>query len=242
MVYPEGRFEPRATLEAVAAERCTSLYGVPTMFIAMLALPDFDALALRCPTLRTGIMAGSICPIDTMNQFMEKLNMTQLTICYGMTETSPVSFQSDVDDPVKQRCETVGRIHPHVECKVVDADGKVAPIGQPGELLTRGYNVMKGYWNNEQATRDSIDEDGWMHTGDLAVIDEEGFCTIVGRSKDVIIRGGENIFPRDIEDMLFAHPNVVNVAAVGIGHELLGEEVCAWVEWDCPLGSPEAKL
>jgi fatty-acyl-CoA synthase len=228
MVIPAEAFDPRKTLEAVEAERCTALHGVPTMFIAELALPDFDSFDLG--TLRTGIMAGSPCPIEVMKQVNAKMNMGEVTICYGMTETSPVSFQSTTDDPIEKRVSTVGRVHPHVECKIVDpATGQVVPRGETGELLSRGYIVMLGYWGNEAATREAIDAGRWMHTGDLATMDAEGYVNIVGRSKDMIIRGGENIYPREIEEFLYGHPKVRDVQIVGVPDERYGEEVMAWV-------------
>ena len=228
MVIPAEAFDPRKTLEAVQAERCTGLHGVPTMFIAELALPDFASFDLS--TLRTGIMAGSPCPIEVMKQVNTKMNMREVTICYGMTETSPVSFQSTTDDPLEKRVSTVGRVHPHVECKIIDpATGQVVPRGETGELLSRGYIVMLGYWGNEAATREAIDAGRWMHTGDLATMDAEGYVNIVGRSKDMIIRGGENIYPREIEEFLYGHPQVRDVQVVGVPDERYGEEVMAWV-------------
>lgn len=220
-------FSPDAALDAVAAERCTALYGVPTMFVAMLEAQR--ARPRDVASLRTGIMAGSPCPIEVMRRVVEELHMPQVTICYGMTETSPVSFQSRVDDPLERRVTTVGRVHPHVEVKIVDARGEVVPRGEPGELLTRGYGVMLGYWNDEARTREAVDNAGWMHTGDLAVIDDEGFCSIVGRLKDMVIRGGENVFPREVEEFLFAHPDVAEVHVFGVPDRKYGEELCAWI-------------
>ncbi len=227
MVYPAEAFEPLAVLEAVAEERCTALYGVPTMFIAALDHPRFAEFDLA--SLRTGIMAGSPCPIEVMKRVIDKLNMGEVTIAYGMTETSPVSFQSATDDPVERRVSTVGRVQPHCEVKVVDAEGRVVPRGTPGELCTRGYSVMLGYWDDEAKTKEAIDAAGWMHTGDLAVIDDEGYCNIVGRIKDMVIRGGENIYPREIEEFLYAHPKVLDVQVVGIPDQKYGEELCAWI-------------
>jgi fatty-acyl-CoA synthase len=228
MVIPAEGFDPHKTLEAVQAERCTALHGVPTMFIAELALADFASFDLS--TLRTGIMAGSPCPIEVMKQVNAKMNMGEVTICYGMTETSPVSFQSTTDDPIEKRVSTVGRVHPHVECKIIDpARGQVVPRGETGELLSRGYIVMLGYWGNEAATREAIDAGRWMHTGDLATMDDEGYVNIVGRSKDMIIRGGENVYPREIEEFLYGHPKVRDVQVVGVPDERYGEEVMAWV-------------
>ncbi len=218
-------FDAAVVLETVASERCTALYGVPTMFIAELAHPRFRDFDLT--SLRTGIMAGAPCPIAIMRRVVDEMHMTDLTVCYGMTETSPVSFQSDVEDPLERRVTTVGRIHPHVQAKVIDTDGRVVPRGTPGELCTRGYGVMRGYWNDREATAQVVDAGGWMHTGDLAVLDADGFCNIVGRVKDVIIRGGENIYPREIEEFLYRHPSVHEVAVVGVADSKYGEEICA---------------
>jgi fatty-acyl-CoA synthase len=228
IVIPSEAFEPRAALEAVVAERCTSLYGVPTMFIAELGLPDFADFDLS--TLRTGIMAGSPCPIEIMRRVKSELHMDEVTICYGMTETSPVSAQTRRDDPLEKQVTTVGQVHPHVEVKVVDpVSGRTLPRGETGELLTRGYSVMLGYWENEKATREAIDPARWMHTGDLAVMDEDGYVNIVGRSKDMIIRGGENVYPREVEEFLYTHPAIADVQVIGVPDERYGEEVCAWV-------------
>ena len=227
MVYPAEAFEPLAVLETVAQEKCTGLYGVPTMFIAALDHPRFADFDLS--SLRTGIMAGSPCPIEVMKRVIGKMNMSEVTIAYGMTETSPVSFQSGTDDPIDRRVSTVGRIQPHLEVKIVDTEGRILPRGTPGELCTRGYAVMLGYWNDEAKTREAIDAGGWMHTGDLAVIDDEGYCNIVGRIKDMVIRGGENIYPREIEEFLYAHPKVLDVQVVGIPDQKFGEELCAWI-------------
>ena len=227
MVFPDGGFDAKSVLEAVQAERCTALHGVPTMFIALLDHPEFDKYDLS--TLRTGIMAGSPCPVEVMKRVAERMNMREVTIAYGMTETSPVSFQSSVDDPLERRVSTVGRIQPHIEVKIVDAEGRVVPCGEKGELLTRGYSVMLGYWNDEEKTREAIDAAGWMHTGDLATIDAEGYCNIVGRSKDMVIRGGENIYPREVEEFLYRHPKVQDVQCVGVPDDKYGEELCACV-------------
>jgi fatty-acyl-CoA synthase len=228
MVIPAPGFDPRLTLETVAAERCTALHGVPTMFIAMLgdeAFPTFDLSSLR-----TGIMAGSPCPVEVMKQVVEKMHMSDVTICYGMTETSPVSFQSTTDDPIVKRVSTVGRVHPHVECKIVDRlTGQVVPRGEPGELLSRGYIVMLGYWGNSEATAEAIDAGRWMHTGDLATMDADGYVNIVGRAKDMIIRGGENIYPREIEEFLYSHPKIRDVQVIGVPDERYGEAVMAWI-------------
>jgi fatty-acyl-CoA synthase len=220
-------FEPLAVLEAVAKERCTALHGVPTMFIAELGHPRFGEFDLS--SLRTGIMAGSPCPTAVMRRVVAEMHMPEVTICYGMTETSPVSFQSQPDDSLERRVGTVGRVHPHVQVKIIDAGGHVAPRGVAGELLTRGYSVMRGYWNDAERTRDVIDAGGWMHTGDLGVIDDDGYCNIVGRVKDMIIRGGENISPREIEEFLYSHPAVFDVAVVGVPDPKYGEEVCACI-------------
>ena len=226
MVFPGQAFEPISTLETLSKERCTALYGVPTMFVAM--LQEMDGNGFDLSRLRTGIMAGAPCPIEVMEQVNKKMNMQEVTICYGMTETAPVSFQSFVDDPIDKRCATVGRVHPHLEVKIVDTSDRLVPVGEQGELCTRGYSVMKGYWGDDELTGESI-RDGWMHTGDLAVFDEEGFCSIIGRVKDMIIRGGENIYPREIEEYLFRHPEVSEAQVFGIPHEKYGEEVCAWI-------------
>jgi fatty-acyl-CoA synthase len=220
-------FEPLAVLETVARERCTALHGVPTMFIAELDHPRFGEFDLS--TLRTGIMAGSPCPIAVMRRVIAEMHMPEVTICYGMTETSPVSFQTRPDDPLDLRVGTVGRVHPHVQVKIIDADGRITPRGTAGELLTRGYSVMRGYWDDPERTRDAIDAGGWMHTGDLAVIDERGYCNIVGRVKDMIIRGGENVYPREIEEFLYEHPAVLDVAVVGVPDAKYGEAVCACI-------------
>ena len=227
MVYSDGGFDAKSVLEAVQAERCTALHGVPTMFIAVLDHPDFAKYDLS--TLRTGIMAGSPCPVEVMKRVAGTMNMREVTIAYGMTETSPVSFQSSVDDPLERRVSTVGRIQPHIEVKIVDAEGRVVPRGEKGELLTRGYCVMLGYWNDEEKTREAIDAAGWMHTGDLATIDAEGYCNIVGRSKDMVIRGGENVYPREVEEFLYRHPKVQDVQCVGVPDDRYGEELCACV-------------
>jgi len=228
MVVPAPSFEPAATLEAIQAERCTSLYGVPTMFIAQLDLPSFSDYDLS--SLRTGIMAGSPCPVEVMRKAIDRMHMTDVTICYGMTETSPVSTQTSADDPLERRVGTVGRVHPHVEVKVVDpATGACLPRGEAGELCTRAYSVMLGYWGEPEKTADAIDGAGWMHTGDLATMDDEGYLRIVGRSKDMIIRGGENVYPREIEEYLYTHPDVADVQVVGVPDLRYGEEAAAFV-------------
>ena len=226
MIFPSEAFDPIQTLDSLVSEKCTALYGVPTMFVAM--LQELEKMPRDLSSLRTGIMAGALCPVEVMKKVNSKMNMTEVTICYGMTETSPVSFQSFVDDPTNKRCETVGRVHPHLEVKIIDGLDTIVPVGEPGELCTKGYSVMKGYWNDSDKTNQSI-HDGWMHTGDLAIIDREGFCTITGRLKDMIIRGGENIYPREIEEFLFSHPKILDVQVFGIPDTKMGEVVCAWV-------------
>ncbi len=229
MVYPAEGFDPQATLEAVQAERCTSLYGVPTMFIAELAHPDFKKYDFS--SLRTGVMAGSPCPIEVMKRVNTEMHMPEVEICYGMTETSPVSTQTRVDSPLDKRVSTVGLVGPHLEIKIIDpATGKVVPIGQPGEFCTRGYSVMLGYWNNPEATANAIDAARWMHTGDLATMDEQGYLNIVGRIKDMIIRGGENVYPREIEEFLYTHPKISDVQVIGVPDAKYGEEIMAWVQ------------
>jgi fatty-acyl-CoA synthase len=228
MVYPSEGFDPLASLQAVEAERCTTLYGVPTMFIAELDHPDFKRFDLS--SLRTGIMAGSPCPIEVMKRCVSEMHMSEVTIAYGMTETSPVSTQTSHDDPLERRVGTVGRIHPHVEIKIVDGDGLIVPPGTAGELCTRGYSVMLGYWDDEERTAEAIDRASWMHTGDLATLDEDGYCNIVGRIKDMVIRGGENVYPREVEEFLFRHPKIAAVQVVGVPDQKYGEELCAWVQ------------
>ncbi|WP_370944942.1 AMP-binding protein [Amycolatopsis sp. cg5] len=228
MVIPAPSFEPKATLEAVAAEKCTSLYGVPTMFIAELADPDFDSFDLS--SLRTGIMAGSPCPVEVMKQVIERMGMAEVSICYGMTETSPVSTQTRADDSVDRRVSTVGRVGPHLEVKVVDPEtGLTTPRGEPGELCTRGYSVMLGYWEQPDKTAEAIDAARWMHTGDLAIMDDEGYVNITGRIKDMVIRGGENLYPREIEEFLYTHPDVLDAQVIGVPDAKYGEELMAWV-------------
>jgi fatty-acyl-CoA synthase len=227
MVYPGEGFDPLATLQTIEQEKCTTLYGVPTMFIAELDHPEFSKFNLS--SLRTGIMAGAPCPIEVMRRLNEQMNMRDVTIAYGMTETSPVSFQSATDDPVERRVSTVGRIHPHVEVKVVDLEGRVVSRGERGELCTRGYSVMLGYWDEPEKTADVLDANGWMHTGDIAVIDQEGYCNIVGRIKDMVIRGGENLYPREIEEFLYRRPKIQDVQIFGVADDRYGEELCAWI-------------
>ena len=229
MVIPNDAFEPVSVLEAVQEEKCTSLYGVPTMFIAELGVPEFESYDLS--TLRTGIMAGSPCPVEVMKQVIERMNMDEVTIAYGMTETSPVSTQTGADDSIDQRVGSVGRVHPHVEIRVADPEtGETVARGESGEFQTRGYSVMEGYWNEEEKTAQAIDAEGWMHTGDLAVMDVDGYVNITGRIKDLIIRGGENISPREIEEFLYGHPDIIDVQVVGVPDERFGEEVCAFIQ------------
>jgi fatty-acyl-CoA synthase len=227
MVYPSEGFDPLATLETIEAERCTALYGVPTMFIAQLDHPEFARLDLS--SLRSGIMAGSPCPIEVMKRAVERMNLREIVIGYGMTETSPASTVTTTDDPIERRVSTVGRAMPHVEIKIVDAEGRIVPRGVKGELLARGYLVMLGYWDDEEKTREAIDPARWMHTGDLATMDDEGYCNIVGRIKDMVIRGGENIYPREIEEFLYRHPKILEVQVIGIPDPRYGEELCAWI-------------
>jgi fatty-acyl-CoA synthase len=228
MVYPAEAFDPLATLQACAEERCTALYGVPTMFIAQLDHPRFAEFDLK--SLRTGIMAGSPCPIEVMKRVQSRMNMREVTIAYGMTETSPVSTQCATDDPVERRVSTVGQVLPHIEIKIVDGEGRIVPRGETGEFCTRGYSVMTGYWNDAEKTAKAIDYGGWMHTGDLATMDAEGYVNIVGRLKDMVIRGGENVYPREIEEFLYRHPKVQDVQVVGVPDPRYGEEVCAWIK------------
>ncbi|MBV8080396.1 MAG: AMP-binding protein [Actinobacteria bacterium] len=227
IVIPNPTFEPAATLDAVQRERCTSLYGVPTMFIAELALENFRDYDLS--TLRTGIMAGSPCPVEVMKRVQSEMHMPEVTICYGMTETSPVSTQTLTDDPVEKRTATVGRVHPHVEVKIVDAEGRIVPRGTAGELCTRGYCVMLGYWDKPEATAAAIDPARYMHTGDIATMDHDGYVNISGRIKDMVIRGGENVYPREIEEYLYTHPAIKDVQVIGVPDERYGEELCAWI-------------
>jgi fatty-acyl-CoA synthase len=229
LVVPSESFDPGAVLAAVEAERCTSLYGVPTMFISELEQPDFERFDLS--SLRTGMMGGAPCPVEVMQRVRGQMHMDEVTIVCGMTETSPVSTQTALDEPLEQRVTTVGRVHPHVEIKLVDpATGAIVPHGTPGEQCTRGYSVMLGYWDDEPATLQAIDDSGWMHTGDLAVMDDEGYVSIVGRMTDMIIRGGENIYPREIEEFLYRLPEISDAQVIGVPSERYGEEVMAWVK------------
>jgi fatty-acyl-CoA synthase len=240
MVYPGEGFDPLATLETVESERCTALYGVPTMFIAELGHPEFKRFDLS--SLRTGIMAGSPCPIEVMRRCIAEMNMREVTIAYGMTETSPVSAQTSCDDPLERRVSTVGRVHPHIEVKIIDGDGCIVPPGTAGELCTRGYSVMLGYWDDVDMTAQAIDRGHWMHTGDLATIDEEGYVNIVGRIKDMVIRGGENVYPREIEEFLFRHPKIEAVQVVGVPDPKYGEELCAWIKLKSGVAATPAEI
>jgi fatty-acyl-CoA synthase len=228
MVIPAPGFDAGVTLRAVQDERCTGVYGVPTMFIAMQNHPDFTSFDLS--SLRTGVMAGSVCPVEVMKRCIDDMHMAEVSIAYGMTETSPVSCQTRSDDDLDRRTATIGRVHPHVEVKIVDPAGGTVARGETGELCTRGYSVMLGYWDDPERTDEAIDADGWMHTGDLAVMREDGYCTIVGRIKDMVIRGGENIYPREIEEFLYTHPDIEDVQVIGVPDERYGEELCAWVK------------
>jgi fatty-acyl-CoA synthase len=228
MVIPAPGFDPKLTLDAVQDEQCTGVYGVPTMFIAMQTLPEFSTYDLS--RVRTGVMAGSPCPVEVMKRCVSEMNMAEVAICYGMTETSPVSMQTRTDDDLDRRTSTVGRVHPHVEVKVVDpVSGETVPRGEPGEFCTRGYSVMLGYWDEPEKTAEAVDSDGWMHTGDLAVMREDDYANIVGRIKDMVIRGGENIYPREIEEFLYTHPDIEDVQVIGVPDDKYGEELCAWI-------------
>ncbi len=227
MVLPSEGFDPVATLRAISDEKCTSVYGVPTMFIAELDHPDFGSFDYS--SLRTGVMAGSPCPIEIMRRCIDDMNLSEMTICYGMTETSPVSTQTLIGDSIEKQVSTVGQVHPHIEIKIIDTQGRVVPRGEPGELCTRGYSVMLGYWADEEKTDEVINDAGWMHTGDLATMDDEGYCNVVGRLKDMVIRGGENVYPREIEEFLYEHPAIQDVQCFGVPDEKYGEEICVWV-------------
>jgi fatty-acyl-CoA synthase len=240
MVYPAPVFDAEATLRAVESERCHALYGVPTMFIALLSHPELHSFDLS--SLRTGIMAGSPCPVEVMKAVIERLHMPDVTIAYGMTETSPISFQTALDDPLDRRVSTIGRVQPHLEVKVIDEAGVVTPRGAPGEVCTRGYSVMLGYWDDPERTAECIDSEGWMHTGDLGVIDAEGYGNIVGRIKDMVIRGGENLFPREIEEFLYRHPKIADVQVVGVPDPRYGEELCAWIRLHPGETAEEAEI
>jgi len=228
MVYPAAAFESLSVLRSVESERCTGLYGVPTMFIAELEHPQFSEFDMS--TLRTGIMAGSPCPIEVMKRVVNEMSMSDVTIAYGMTETSPVSFMTSTQDSLERRVSTIGRVHPHVEVKIVDSEGRIVAPGEPGELCTRGYSIMLGYWNDEEKTSEVIDAARWMHTGDLATLDAQGYCNIVGRIKDMVIRGGENIYPREIEEFLYRHTKIEDVQIIGVPDSKYGEELCAWIK------------
>ena len=240
MVFPNDGFDPETTLRAIDEEKCTSLYGVPTMFIAELDYPEFKNFDMS--SLRTGGMAGASCPIEVMKKVFDEMNMSEVTIAYGMTETSPVSFQSGTDDPIEKRVATVGRVHPHVEVKIVDEDGETVARGEKGEFCTRGYSVMRGYWDDEEKTAEAIDQEGWMHTGDLAILDDEGYCNIVGRVKDMVIRGGENVYPREIEEFLYTNEKIQDVSVFGVPDEKFGEEICAWIKLKEGVDSSEEEI
>jgi len=240
MVFPSAGFDPLATLEAVAAERCTALHGVPTMFIAELDHPEFASFDLS--SLRTGIIAGAPCPIELMKRLVDEMHLAEITIAYGMTETGPVSFQTATDDPIERRVTTVGRVLPHTEVKIVDADGRVVPRGEKGELLTRGYCVMREYWGDSARTAEAIDAARWIKSGDIATIDEQDYCQIVGRLKDMLIRGGENIFPREIEEFLYRHPKIDEVEVFGVPDPKYGEEICAWIKLHAGERATEAEI
>jgi len=240
IVFPGEGFDPLLTLQTVAAYRCTSLYGVPTMFIAELDQPDFARFDLS--SLRTGVMAGAPCPMEVMRRCIRDMHLTELTICYGMTETSPVSTQTLIGDTIEQQTSTVGCAHPHVEVKIIDTEGRIVPRGVTGEFCTRGYSVMLGYWDDEAKTREAIDPAGWIHTGDLAVMDDDGYCKIVGRIKDLVIRGGENIYPREIEEFLYRHPAILDVQVFGVPDQRFGEELCAWIKLRAGMTLSEAEV
>ena len=240
MIYPAECFDAGLTLSAVARERATALYGVPTMFIAELESAEFHSHDLS--SLRTGIMAGSPCPVEIMKRVMSEMHMPDITICYGMTETSPVSFQTATDDPLERRVATVGRVHPHIRARVVDADGRCVARGVQGELHTRGYSVMQGYWGEPEKTREVLDPAGWMRTGDLGIIDEDGYCRITGRCKDLVIRGGENVYPREIEEFLYGHAKVQAAQVCGVPDERYGEEVCAWIQLKAGTEATEEEI
>jgi fatty-acyl-CoA synthase len=240
MVYPAPVFDPVATLRTIEAEQCQGLYGVPTMFIAVLGCPDFDRYDLS--SLRTGCMAGAPCPVELMKAVIGRLHMGDVTIAYGMTETSPVSFQTALDDPIERRVSSIGRVQPHLEVKIIDAEGRTTPRGVPGEVCTRGYSVMPGYWNDPERTAECLDAEGWMHTGDIGVVDEAGYGNIVGRIKDMVIRGGENLFPREIEEFLHRHPKVADVQVVGVPDPRFGEELCAWIQLQSGQNADEAEI
>jgi fatty-acyl-CoA synthase len=228
MVIPAPGFDPGVTLDAIETERCTGVYGVPTMFIAMQNHPSFADRDLS--SLRTGIMAGSVCPVEVMKRCVEDMHMSEVAIAYGMTETSPVSCQTLIDDDLERRTSSIGRVHPHLEVKIVDPEtGAIVERGAPGELCTRGYSVMLGYWNDPEKSAEAVDADGWMHTGDLAVMRADGYCNVVGRIKDMVIRGGENVYPREIEEFLYTHPDVEDAQVIGVPDERYGEEICAWI-------------
>jgi fatty-acyl-CoA synthase len=240
MVFPSEGFDPLATLQAVAEERCTALYGVPTMFIAELDHPEFRSFDLS--SLRTGMMAGAPCPVEIMRRCIDEMNLSEITIGYGMTETSPASTQTLIGDPIDRQVSTVGRVMPHIEIKIVDGEGRIVPRGAQGELCTRGYSVMRGYWDDAERTAEAIDPARWMHTGDLATMDEEGYVRIVGRIKDMVIRGGENIYPREVEEFLYRHPAVQDVQVFGVPDARFGEELCAWIKLRAGASADETDI
>jgi len=241
-VFPDEGFDPAIVLATVAEEKCTALHGVPTMFVAETDLPNVNDFDLS--SLRTGVMAGAPCPLELMHQVIDKLNMSEITIMYGQTETSPVNHMTDIDAPAEKRCGTVGRVGPYQEIKIIDDEGRVVPLGEKGELCCRGYSVMHGYWDDEARTRETIDDAGWLHSGDLGVMDEEGYVQIVGRIKDMIIRGGENVYPREIEEFLFTHPDIQDAQIFGIPDQRYGEIVCAWIQrrQDAKLSDEDVKV
>jgi fatty-acyl-CoA synthase len=240
MVFPSDGFDPESTLKTISEEKCTALFGVPTMFIAELDHPGFENYDMS--SLRTGCMAGASCPIEVMKKVFDDMHMSEVTIAYGMTETSPVSFQSSTDDPIERRVSTVGRVHPHVEVKIINEQGDTVARGEKGEFCTRGYSVMTGYWDDEERTQEAIDEDGWMHTGDLAILDDEGYCNIVGRLKDMVIRGGENVYPREIEEFIYTNNKVQDVSVFGVPDDKFGEEICAWIKLKSDLQASEEEI
>jgi fatty-acyl-CoA synthase len=227
-IFPADAFEAESVLEAVQAERATALHGVPTMFIAELEHPEFEQFDLS--SLRTGIMAGAPCPVEVMKKVIGRMNMSEVLIAYGQTECSPVNHMTLADDPIEKRVETVGHAVPHIEVKIVGETGETVPVGETGDICARGYAVMKGYWDDPEKTAETVDAEGWLHSGDLGVMDEEGYVKVVGRLKDMIIRGGENIYPREIEEFLFTHPKIQDAKVIGVPDERFGEEVCAWVQ------------
>jgi fatty-acyl-CoA synthase len=240
MVLPNDGFDPESTLKTISEEKCTALFGVPTMFIAELDYPEFKNYDMT--SLRTGCMAGASCPIEIMKKVFDDMHMSEVTIAYGMTETSPVSFQSSTDDPMERRVSTVGRVHPHVEVKIINEQGETVVRGEKGEFCTRGYSVMSGYWDDDERSGEAIDAEGWMHTGDLAILDDEGYCNIVGRVKDMVIRGGENVYPREIEEFIYTNDKVQDVSVFGVPDDKYGEEICAWIKLKSDLQADEEEI